>query len=325
MLTVLSYGPVPCQLRDRLERRLDSKWRLIDHADLADREGARAAVAQADAVVAINFEPDLAAAATKLRMIHVPGAGTDSFEREVIPRGCALCNCFEHEGPIAEYVMLNILLHESRQNHYARLMHEGKWDGSGRHNGEFHGEAAGKTIGLIGFGHIGEAVAVRAAAMNMRVIAVRRNPIESDHVDWCKGMNAMPTLLAESEYVVLACPLNDGTRGLLGETQLRMLKPTAYLINPARAEIIDEAALYRALKERWFAGAALDAQYQYPPTAREVMHGSKLPFHELNNVTLTPHFSAWTEAMIERRYDRIAENLKRLARGAELLRVVVRG
>jgi phosphoglycerate dehydrogenase-like enzyme len=319
------YGPVPCQLSDRLARRLDAKFRVIEHADLADREGAKAAVAQADAVVAINFESDLAAAATKLKMIHVPGAGIDAFKREAIPKGCVLCNCYEHEGPIAEYVMLNILLHETRQNHYAALMQQGKRDGSGRHNGAFHGEAAGKTIGLIGFGHIGEAVASRAAAMGMRTIAVKRTPVEHDLLDWCKDLLALPTLLQEADYVVIACSLNDSTRGMLGEKELRLLKPAAYLINPARAEIIDEAALYRALAEKWFAGAALDAQYQYPPDARTTMHGSKLPFHKLDNVTLTPHFSAWTEPMIERRFDRVAENLKRLARGADLLRVVMRG
>ena len=103
------------------------------------------------------------------------------------------------------------------------------------------------------------------------------------------------------------------------------MKPTATLTNPARGHMVDEQALYRALKERWIAGAALDAWYEYPADLDTVMHGSSLPFHELENVVLTPHFAAWTEAMIRRRMKLTAENLDRLATGRDLLRVVYDG
>ena len=81
---------------------------------------------------------------------------------------------------------------------------------------------------------------------------------------------------------------------------------------------MDEAALFTALREHWFAGAALDAWYQYPPDGGSVLHGSRLPFHELDNVVVTPHFSAWTEPMVRRRYREIAANLDRLSRGGDM-------
>src|SRR5690606_11146347 len=113
---------------------------------------------------AVGFKPDLKDAATRLKMIHVPGAGIDAFDPDHLPRGAVLCNVYEHEVPIAEYVMLNVLLHVTQQNRFAASMRQGEWDGSGRHDGELHDEAMGKTIGLVGFGHITQEVVTRAKA-----------------------------------------------------------------------------------------------------------------------------------------------------------------
>ena len=233
-------------------------------------------------MVGISFEEDLTDAATKLKLIHVPGAGIDAFKPERIPRGCVLCNVFEHEVPIAEYVMLNVLLHVTEQNRYAVTMREGDWDGSGRHDGATHDEAMGKTIGIIGYGHIGRELAKRAKAFDMRTLAVRRTPTDDEYLDWCGSVDELDKLLAESDFVVLALPQTPDTVDMIGEAQLAKMKQTAYLINPARAHIINEKALYKALKDKRIAGAALDAQYQYPPTVDINLRGWAEPFHELD-------------------------------------------
>ena len=321
-MKVLLYNYVATNRHGLLASALKTPWEIDDLPDINDRALAQKKVAAADAMIGITFEPDLTDVAKNVKLIHVPGAGYDAYKLDALPKGVRLCNCFEHEVPIAEYVMTNVLLQVTEQNRYSATMRRGRWDGSGRHDGAFHDEAMGKTIGLLGFGHIAKEVAKRAKAFDMRVLAVRQTPEAHANLDWCGGMSELPRLLRESDFVVIACPLTPTSRGMIGAEQLRLMKPTAYLINPSRGPIIDEAALYDTLKNRRIAGAALDAWWQYPPDITPTARGSTLPFHELENVTLTPHFSAWTEQMITRRYRRIAENLDRLYRGEPLERVV---
>jgi phosphoglycerate dehydrogenase-like enzyme len=280
------------------------------------------ALPDTDALIAASFPAGLRRSADSLKLVHCTGAGVDAFDIEALPAGCVLCNVHEHEIPIAEYVLLNVLLFSTRLIERDREFREGDWTHSARMNGEFHEEAYGKTLGVIGYGHLGRAVAVRARAFGMRVIAVRRTSRADPELDWCAGMDGLGCLLAESDFVVIACPLTAETRSLLGERELGLMKRTAVLINPARAEIVDEAALYAALAERRIAGAALDVWYSYPDRADVRQHGSAYPFHRLDNVIITPHLSAWTRDMVERRYRRIAGNLDRLARGEPLARVV---
>jgi len=323
-MRVLLYGYVTTNRVDLLRRFLDTPWDIDLLPDTSDRPAAQEAIRQADAMATISFEPDLTEPATgQLKLIHVPGAGVDSFKPELIPAGCVLCNCYEHEAPIAEYVMLNILRHATEQDRYAATMRQGRWDGSGRHDGAFHDEIGGKTLGIIGYGHIGREVAKRAQAFGMEVIATRRSPAPDEYLDECLPASDLHALLARSDYVVLALPQTPESTGLLDAAALRKLKPTAYLINPSRGPIIDQAALYEALRTKQFAGAALDAQFRYPPRESDIQNGWDYPFHELEHVTLTPHFSAWTAAMVERRWRKIADNLDRLARGQTPQRIVI--
>jgi len=112
-----------------------------------------------------------------------------------------------------------------------------------------------------------------------------------------------------------------GIRGILGERELRMMKPTAVLINVARAEIVDEDALYRALAEKRIAGGVLDVWYRYPTDAGRTLPAQR-PFHELANVLMTPHVSGWTEGMLEARAKLITENIQRTARGESPLNLI---
>ncbi|HON69110.1 MAG TPA: NAD(P)-dependent oxidoreductase, partial [Phycisphaerae bacterium] len=210
----------------------------------------------------------------------------------------------------------------TRLREIERRFRQGDWTDSGRFDGQVHGEIYGKTLGLVGYGHIGRETARRARAFGMRVAAVGRRPRTEPELDWYGTTRDLDQLIEMSDFVAIVCPLTDETRGLIDEARLRRLKPTAFLVNVARAEIVQQEPLYRALRERWFAGAALDVWYDYPPAPAVRQHGSKLPFHELDHVLLTPHSSAWTEPLLQRRLARIAENLDRLARGERLDRIV---
>ncbi|MBQ7174872.1 MAG: D-2-hydroxyacid dehydrogenase [Lachnospiraceae bacterium] len=142
-----------------------------------------------------------------------------------------------------------------------------------------HVELNGKTIGVIGYGNIGRQVIKVAQAMDMKVLCHTRTPRED--VDGVSFVS-LETLLRESDYISLHCPLNDKTRHLINEETLAMMKPTAFLINTSRGALIDEPALICALKEKRIAGAGLDVQETEPPAEDN-------PLYTMGNVILTPH------------------------------------
>jgi phosphoglycerate dehydrogenase-like enzyme len=135
------------------------------------------------------------------------------------------------------------------------------------------------------------------------------------------GPDALDEVLRRADYLAITLSLNDATRDLLGERELGLMKPTAVLVNVARAEIVDEDALYRALIDKRLGGAALDVWYRYPKEAGPTLPARR-PFHELANVLMTPHVSGWTEGMLEARATLIAENIWRTARGEPPLNLI---
>lgn len=298
------------QYEDRFRAGVTTPWdiRVVDDAALHQE------LPSADAMLTLSLRAESLPAASKLRLLLYPGAGVTHDSGEQLPKGCALVNCFEHETPIAEYVMMSVLMHAIGVVEKAGRLRQGEWVGSGRIGGRTHAEVQGKTLGLIGFGHIGQAVAVRAEAFGMRVMSMRSGQPER-----------LAAIVSESDYLVVACPLNAQSRGLIGAAELSKMKPSACLINVSRAEVVAEDALYDALRTHRIAGAVLDVWYQYPSGESQRGYGSRLPFHELPNVLGTPHLSAWTDGMIERRIARMCENLDHLSRGEPLERVVLTG
>lgn len=295
---------------ERFRRMATTPWEILP----ADAGTLDSSISGADALLALTLPSRVLANAANLKLLLYPGAGVSHESSGELPDGCALVNCFEHETPIAEYVMMAILMHATGVREKAAAFSEGRWIGSGRIGGEPHAEIEGRTLGLIGYGHIGQAVARRAEAFGMRILAMRSGQPER-----------LPLILAESEFLVIACPLTPQTRSLLGAGELRRMKPGAYLVNVSRAEIVEEAPLYEALRTQQIAGAALDVWYQYPDAESSLGTGSTMPFHELPNVLATPHMSAWTDGLIERRIARMCESLDQLSRGEPLDRVVLRG
>jgi phosphoglycerate dehydrogenase-like enzyme len=176
---------------------------------------------------------------------------------------------------VADYAMA-LLFALARRVHEGHLsMREGKWASAWGH------DISGKTLGIVGCGRIGQAVAQRAGGFNMRLLGYDVAP----SADAKKlGLEFVPLdqLLAESDFVSLHCALTSETRGLIGEGRLRKMKPGAYLINTARGAVVDETALLRALKENWIAGAALDAFVVEPLPADH-------PLRAAPNLLLTPH------------------------------------
>jgi len=175
-------------------------------------------------------------------------------------------------------------------------------------------ELTGKTIGILGYGKIGQAVARRARAFDMKIYAVRRDARRSARVDiaFVGGPETADEVIERSDYLLISMPATPETIGLMDRGRLELMKSTAFLINVARAEIVDEDALYDVLSERSIAGAALDVWYRYPH-APGLSPPATRPFHDLPNVLMTPHVSGWTDGMLDARAKLIAENIRRVA------------
>jgi phosphoglycerate dehydrogenase-like enzyme len=268
--------------------------------------------------------------APRLRWIQLHSAGADHLLDQPIMHSDVPITTASgiHATPIAEYAFASILAHRWRVPMWTHCQREGKWP-SGRWDLYARPELRGSTLGIVGYGSIGREVGRLGRAFGMRVIALRRSAGRAevgyavkDTGDPAGDMpeqfyppEALHQMLAECDYVVLAVPLTPATIHMIGEDELRAIKPGAYLVNIARGPIVDEAALVRALREGWIGGAGLDVfeQEPLPPDS---------PLWDLENALLSPHVAGFTPHYDERAAALFAQNLARYIGGEPLLNLV---
>ena len=275
---------------------------------------------EVDAILTIRLDA-ADAARLRCRLLQVSGVGVDGIAMAEVPQNTWICNVHGHGVPIAEFTMLAILEDRIGFHGLVRDFANETWGNAFRTRTP-HGEVAGLTLGLVGFGHIGQALAPRAKAFGMRVMAVTASGRAIPDVDWSASTSHLDTLCEEADYVVLACPLTEATRGLIDARRLGLMKRSAILINVARGDVVDEAALFASLSKAEIGGAVLDTWYAYPTAAEPDPRPSRYRFDRLPNVRCTAHVSGWTEPLIARRYQAMAENLERLRSGRPFLNVV---
>jgi phosphoglycerate dehydrogenase-like enzyme len=322
MLSVAFAGTVSGTLEPSVRARLEMACDVI----VGDELGIVPRLSEVDVLVTLAFNREMAAAAKRLKLVQVPGAGLDRIDRSALPMGTALANAYGHEAGISEYVIGAMLALTRSFCRIDASLRRGAWEsqwGVGGSPPPPWPELAGKTLGILGYGRIGQALARRALVFDMDVCAIRRDVTRAgaEGLSLLGGPDALDEVLRRADYLAVTLSLNDQTRGLIGARELSLLKPTTRLINVARAEIIDEDALYRALADGRLAGAALDVWYRYPKEPGATLPARR-PFHELDNVLMTPHVSGWTEGMLEARATLIAENIQRTARGEPPLNLI---
>jgi phosphoglycerate dehydrogenase-like enzyme len=262
--------------------------------------------------------------APRIRLVQSVATGIEWIEQAVLPRGVPICNAYGHETAIAEYVLMVMLAWSHRFREIEgdfRL--RSSWAPSWVKSGAPHGEIRGSTLGIVGLGRVGREVARRASAFGCRILAANRSPREAgDGVKRVFPLAILDEMLPLCDTVAVCTAFGPETEGLFDARRLARMKPTAFLVNIARGAIIDEDALYAALRDGTIAGAAIDVWWQYPDAADPEKRGSRHPFQELPNVIMTPHCSGWTAGMVHRRWDEIAENLRRFVKGGPLINVV---
>ena len=242
-----------------------------------------------------------------MRWFHSFSAGVDNAAfRMLLERGVILTNSSGTTSePIAQYVLAMMLRIVKRMDAWAEAQRERRWQPIETE------ELTGKTVGIVGVGHIGGEVARLAKAFRMNVIGCRRRRRGMRYVDELVPPERLGDLLARSDFVVLAVPLTSATEGLIGRAELRAMRPDAWLINISRGQVVREAALVQALKEGWIGGACLDV-FQEEPLPEE----SEL--WSLPNVMVTPHNSGWSPLNMERGSEVFVDNLGRFLAGRPL-------
>jgi phosphoglycerate dehydrogenase-like enzyme len=302
-----------------------SDWKILSWKEGGSFDEFAAGVVNADAVVAGNIRGDWPAV-PRLRLYHVPFTGYEWLDAAKLPGSCIVCNCYEHEIAISEYVMGVILERQIGFRDDDVYFREHGWKDRPPGGGPAHGELYEKTIGIIGYGAIGREVAVRAAAFGMRVVGISRTaPKTVVPLAWFDDMAALPRLLRESDFVLMALPLSDETKGMFDAQCFASMKADALFINVGRGMTVDEEALYNALSDRRIGGAVIDVWYRYPGRKDPLPAPSRFPFQDLDNVLMTPHNSARTQETSDRRWKSVAANLDRLARGEPLKNIRFRG
>jgi phosphoglycerate dehydrogenase-like enzyme len=250
-------------------------------------------------------------AAPRARWIHTSSAGVDDIlypelqERDLVltcGKGESIANLLAEHAMALLLGLTRAIVPAARQSGWQRSL-----------PGVRPTEIRGMTMGIVGLGGVGEALATRAQVFGMRVIGVRRSPGNAPQgVDAVWGPEGLPRLLAESDVVVLLLPGTPETAGSFGEAQLRQMKASALLINVGRGQVVDGAALERALAEGWIAGAGLDVMPEEPWPAES-------PLWHMDHVIITPHIAGNSPQRAGRDLESIIANLERFVRGERLV------
>ena len=249
--------------------------------------------------------------APHVKWIHALTAGVDNLLVPAVQNSSVILTNSKgiHGIPMSEHVMamaltftrgLHILLRQQQQKIWKRNAPE---------------EINGKTMAIVGLGSIGREIAKKAKALDLRVVAAKREMTVEPFVDQLYPATQMKEMLSQADFVVVTLPFTDSTAGLIKAEHFQAMKKSAYFINVSRGSVVNEADLITALTEKWIAGAGLDVVAEEPLPASS-------PLWEMPNVIITPHLSAISPLYLDRAIQLFADNLARYVKGEKLFNVI---
>lgn len=259
-----------------------------------------------------------------IAFIQVPWTGVDLLDMELLREfRPVVCNSHSSAPFVAEHAVALLLAAARAIPLHDRDLRQGLWRRPGSPGGSFLPPAAlrGSTVALVGYGAIGRAVAERLAAFGARLCAVRARADgrgAEPPLSETTGLAGWPALAARADFTVLSLPLTAETRHVVSRDVLGGMKRDAVLVNVGRGELIEEQALYEALRDGRLGAAALDAWFAYPrPGEARAYPSARYPFHELENLVMSPHRAGYVRGLLPHLDDAV-DNLNRFARGEEL-------
>ncbi len=315
-MKIVFHGDNASTFEPGLSELLEMPHEICVISDAANGDGEAEALASADVVVGVHYAAS--DGPLSARLYQLPAAGYDKVDMAALPEGCAACNAFGHENAIAEYVMCALLSRHVPLIDADTRLRQGDWHYWAGGPDGLRTELGAQSIGIVGFGHIGKAVAARARAFGMTVHVANRSAVTQADVV-AHPLGDVAAMAAQVDILINTLPLTDETAGLIGSEVFAAMPSHAIIMNVGRGPVIAETAMFEALKEGRIGGAILDTWYVYPSAAAPHPMPANLLFQELPNVLITPHMSGWTEGTIARRRETVAENINRLARGEALL------
>jgi D-3-phosphoglycerate dehydrogenase / 2-oxoglutarate reductase len=274
-----------------------------------------AAASDADAIIAqyATIGARAIGALSRCEVIARYGTGTDIVDVDAATRhGILVTNVPNDwcEDEVADHAMALMLAAARKICRYDHATRSGIWQWQ---TGEPIHRISGRTLGLLSFGAIAQAIGRRAAGFGLRVIASDPYMPAADITARGAAPASLDELLEQSDYLVIQAPLTKETHHLVGERELRRMKPTAILVNTARGPIVSDEALYRALSENWIAGAGLDDIEEEP--AKQLGWTPDNPLFRLDNVIITPHAAYYSEEAIRTVREFAASEVARVLTG----------
>jgi phosphoglycerate dehydrogenase-like enzyme len=325
-MNVLIDMPIDDTMLNVLKSMPGVTIKLADPPEERSRPLPKELIEDCDALLC-TFPPENHHEMKQLKFIQIASAGYKQLINQGFDeRNITACNALGvFDVPIAEW---NMAMMVNLARDMRRLMHnqdEGVWDRSAR----FQHEIRGSVVGIWGYGGIGRETARLVKAMGMKVHVLSRSGVTPRENIYCVNgtgdaegilpdrvflMDRKDEFLKGLDFLIIAMPQTDTNPGIIGESELKLLKKSAFVLNPARGPLIEEQALINALQNNWIAGAALDTHYYYPMPADH-------PLWKMPNVIMTPHISGSSSSpkFLERIYDIFFQNLQRLSKGEPLL------
>ena len=269
-------------------------------------------IPEVDILIAGKLDKDILEKAEKLQWVHTLAAGVDRLLfPEFVESDIVLTNSSGvHPVPISEHVLGMMLMFSRRLNESVKNQLHKEW------KRPVPAELYGKTLGIIGFGSIGERIGYLGKCFGMYVVGLKRNiDYKTDSAHELVPLDKLDDLLNRSDFVVLSLPLTKDTNHLISEREFGVMKDTACIINISRGKIICEEDLVKALQAKEIAGACLDVFEEEPLPVES-------PLWELDNVIVTPHYAGSTPEYFNRAIDIFCDNLRRFLKGEEMVNVV---
>jgi lactate dehydrogenase-like 2-hydroxyacid dehydrogenase len=276
----------------------------------------------ADVVISNRVPAEYIQAASNLKMIQTLGTGVNSVDLDAVRAhgNIVVCNTHVNAIEVAEYAIMLLLAAAKQIIVSDRTFRQGDWQhgwGGPRVNIELYN----KTCLLIGLGNIGTEIAKRLKGFEMKILAATKSGVarESGLVNAITSIESVRSFVQESDFVILSLPLTKESTGLVDEEFLSWMKPTAILVNISRGRIIEEGSLYHALKKKQILGAALDVWWDFPKsfgnTKEQGGPSDKYPFHELDNVVLSPHRAGYSNSVLQNVISFAGQNVLKFIRG----------